>query len=77
MYACFLNLTVNTTRILRSKIQWMLQIHVSKYRLFAVWEVRTEKIFTEVLEAARHRRSRDASKTEGKYFSVRTDLNGK
>ena len=47
------------------------------YRLFAVWEVRTEKYFPEVLEAARDRRSRDATKTEGKYYSVRTDLNGK
>ena len=28
------------------------------YRLFAVWEVRTEKYFPEVLEAARDRRSR-------------------
>ena len=40
----------------------------NKYRLFAVWEVRTEKYFPEVLEAARDRRSRDATKTEGKYF---------
>ena len=49
----------------------------NKYRLFAVREVRTEKYFPEVSEAARDRRSRDSSETEGKYFSVWTDLNGK
>ena len=46
-----------------------------EYRLFTVWEVRAE--IPGVLEAARDRRSRDASKTEEKYFSVRTNLNGK
>ncbi len=33
--------------------------------------------FPEVSEAARGRWPRDASETEGRYFSVRTDLNGK
>ena len=40
--------------------------------LFTGWEVRTEKYFPEVSEAAGDRRSRDASETEGKYFQVRT-----
>jgi hypothetical protein len=39
--------------------------------LFTGCEVRTEKIFS------RGRRPRDASEVEGKYFLVRTDLNGK
>ena len=37
--------------------------------LFTGREIRTEKYFPEVSEAARNRRSRDASETEGKYFS--------
>ena len=37
--------------------------------LFTGWEVRTEKYFPEVSEAARASTSRDASETEGKYFS--------
>ena len=36
-----------------------------------------KKYFPEVSEAARGRRPRDASEAEGKYFLVRTDLNGK
>ena len=47
------------------------------YMLFTGYEVRTEKYFPEVSEAARGRRPRDASESEGKYFLVRTDLNGK
>ena len=50
--------------------------HANIYRLFAVWEVRAEKYFPEVSEEARDWRSRDASETDGKYFSVRADLNG-
>jgi hypothetical protein len=37
--------------------------------LFTGWEIRIEKYFPEVSEAARDRRSRDASETEEKYFS--------
>ena len=40
--------------------------------LFTGWEVRTEKYFSEVSESAQNQRLRDASETEGKYFS-RTD----
>jgi hypothetical protein len=36
-----------------------------------------KKYFPEFSEAARGRRPRDASEAEGKYFLVRTDLNGK
>ena len=36
-----------------------------------------EKYFVEVSKTARDRRSRDVIETETKYFSVRTDLNGK
>ena len=36
-----------------------------------------EKYFVEVSKTARDRRSRDVFETETKYFSVRTDLNGK
>ena len=35
------------------------------------------KYFVEVSKTARDRRSRDVFETETKYFSVRTDLNGK
>ena len=52
----------------KDKIKLLIKILGNIYRLFAVWEVRTEKYFPEVLEAARDRRSRDATKTEGKYF---------
>ena len=38
------------------------------YMLFTGSEVRTEKYFPEVSEAARDRRSRDASETEGNIF---------
>jgi hypothetical protein len=47
----------------------------NKYMLFTGCEVRTEKYFPEVSEAAEGRE--DASEAEGKYFLVRTDLNGK
>ena len=36
-----------------------------------------EKYFVEVSKTARDRRSRDVFETETKYFSVRTNLNGK
>ena len=36
-----------------------------------------EKYFVEVSKTARDRRSRDVFETETKYFSVRSDLNGK
>ena len=44
--------------------------------LFTGWEVRTGKIFSRGLRSNQGRRPRDASETEGKYFSVRTYLNG-
>ena len=40
--------------------------------LFTGWVVGTEKYFPDVLEAARNRRSRDPSETEGKYFSTKS-----
>ena len=48
-----------------------------KYMLFTRWEVRIEKYFVEVSKTARGRRPRDVFETETKYFSIRTDLNGK
>ena len=36
-----------------------------------------EKYFVEVSKTARGRRPRDVFETETKYFSVRTELNGK
>ena len=51
--------------------------NVCIYMLFTGCEVCTEKYFPEVSEAAPGRRPRDASEAEGKYFLVRTDLNGK
>jgi hypothetical protein len=45
--------------------------------LFTGWEVRIEKYFVEVSKMVRGRRPRDVFETEIKYFSVRTDLNGK
>ena len=36
-----------------------------------------EKYFVEVSKTTRDRRSRDVFETSTKYFSVRTDLNGK
>jgi hypothetical protein len=42
--------------------------------LFTGWEVRIEKYFVEV---SKGRRPRDVFETETKYFSIRTDLNGK
>ena len=47
------------------------------YMLFTGWEVRTGKIFCRGLKNGRGRRPRDVFETETKYFSVRTDLNGK
>ena len=47
------------------------------YMLFTGWEVRIEKYFVEVSKTARGRRPRDVFETETKYFSIRTDLNGK
>ena len=38
--------------------------------LFTGWKVRTRKIFSQGLRSA-------SRETEGIYFSVRTDLNGK
>ena len=60
----------------------------NKYMLFTGWEVRVEKYFVEVSKHiysknilsrsfARGRRPRDVFETETKYFSIRTDLNGK
>jgi hypothetical protein len=40
--------------------------------LFTGWEVRIAKYFVEV-----SKRPRDVFETETKYFSIRTDLNGK
>ncbi len=37
--------------------------------LLTSWEVRTGKYLPEISEAARGRRPRDASETEGRYFS--------
>ena len=45
--------------------------------LFTGWEVRIEIYFVEVSKTARGRRLRDGFGTETKYFSIRTDLNGK
>jgi hypothetical protein len=45
--------------------------------LFTGWEVQIEKYFVEVSKTARGRRPRDVFETETKYFSIRTDLNGK
>ena len=53
--------------------------------LFTGWEVRIEKYFAEVSKTdfvevsktARGRRPKDVFETETKYFSIRTDLNGK
>ena len=45
--------------------------------LFTGWEVRIEKYFVEVSKTARGRRPRDVFETETKYFSIRTDRNGK
>jgi hypothetical protein len=50
---------------------------VDIYMLFTGWEVRIEKYFVEVSKTARGRRQRDVFETETKYFSIRTDLNGK
>jgi hypothetical protein len=48
------------------------------YVVFTGCEVRTEKLyFPEVSDGDRGRRPRDASEAEGKYFLVRTNLNGK
>jgi hypothetical protein len=47
----------------------------NKYMLFTGWEVRIEKYFVEVSKTGR--RPRDVFETETKYFSIRTDLNGK
>jgi hypothetical protein len=43
--------------------------------LFTGCEDRTEKIFSRGLRSGP--RPKDASEAEGKYFLVRTDLNGK
>ncbi len=56
------------------------EVEVNIYMLFTGWEVRTGKISSRGLRSGsqkRGRRPRDASETEGRYFSVRTDLNGK
>ena len=45
--------------------------------LFTGWEVRIAKYFVEVSKTARGQRPRDVFETETKYFSIRTDLNGK
>jgi hypothetical protein len=49
------------------------------YKVYKVtgWEVRIEKYFVEVSKTDRGRRPRDVFETETKYFSIRTDLNGK
>ena len=45
-----------------------------KYILFTGWEVRTGKRSSRGLRSGRGRRPRDASETEGRYFSLRTDV---
>ena len=45
--------------------------------LFTGWEVRTGKIPCQGLKNGRGGRPRDVFETETKYFSVRTELNGK
>lgn len=47
------------------------------YMLFTRWEVWRENYFPEVSKKARGRRLRDIFETEGKYFSIRANLNGK